>query len=391
MKIGGPADTDSSGSTSGTEAAESTVTVGDLRPVVSLHGASHSGPVDTALAAPLYSIPEQRRRGRSHTRDGSDGDVGWRRFGSPSPGPRRPASARSRSPNTIRIGTVDDARSVLSEASDSARAGRARPAVDDGACTLQTRVRVRPPELKAKDHRTIRNWLARIALGGVLAVGGGIGGFVGGGMLGTFFGGPLGAAIGGIGGGVLGATVGLMAGVALADSLFVQPQQAHLKAAVNAIQRDLRREFSEGERDHLEVVTDDQWRSLLHVPSSKGRYMPFKGSGAGARVKGHPQRQQIRRALVREVADAGLEAAQHRKATLIAEANLEELKRRAREAVTNDQLVNLLHVSESEVQDPTRRQMIGQELMREVADFGLAAAQRLKARLIAQANRNELE
>jgi hypothetical protein len=328
MKIGGVSDTDSSGSTSDTEAAESTITVGDLRPVVSLHGPSHSGPVSTALAPPLYPIPEQRRRGRSHTRDESEGDVSWRSFGSPSPGPRRPASARSRSPNirpNIRIGTVDDARSVMSDASESAHphAGRGPTVVDDGACTLQTRVRVRPPKLKAKDHRTIGNWLARIVLGGLGAALGSVGGFLAGSAL-CSLGGPLSAGTGGVIASVVLGTIGLGAGVALADYLFVQPQKAHLETAMNAIRRSLRREFNEGEVEHLEAVTDDQWRSLLHVPSSKGRYMPSKGSGAGARVKGRERRQKIRQDLVREVASNGLASAQRFKAQFVQSALLEE-------------------------------------------------------------------
>jgi hypothetical protein len=339
MSISDSIGTDSSGSTLGTEATEPTIMInGQPRavsagPQISLHGPSNSGPMSTALAPPLFSIPE-RGRGRSLTRDGSDGQVSWRDFASPS-ARRRPKSARSaRSPSpraTVHMGTVDDARSVISDASDSAHvpARSTQPRVDDGACTLQSRVRVRPPELKAKGGSTGWSRLARIA-GGLLgalagaAVGFGIGSMVGGQVtLPTVVGIPFGAVGGGLFGAVVGAVVGAGAGVVLADRLFGRPQKAHLDAAVNAIQRSLGREFDQKQVDRLEAVADWQWRTLLHVPSSKGRYMPQTPWGA-RRVKGSGPRQKIRQALVREVADSGLEAAKNSKAQEIQKVLLDE-------------------------------------------------------------------
>jgi hypothetical protein len=195
-----------------------------------------------------------------------------------------------------------------------ARLGRAgttgsRPASprawpEDATPTLHSRVRPRRPELEVKDGRTWPNIGARWVVGGLLALGGAVGGFLGGSAVGTFLGGPVGAAIGGgLGAFALG-SAGWKAGTRLADSCFLQPQAAHLDKALTELEIS-RRGFAKTERQSMEAVTDQQWRDLLHLPSSKGRYMPFKGSGAGARVRDPKRRQKIRQALALRVAVTG--------------------------------------------------------------------------------------
>ena len=179
--------------------------------------------------------------------------------------------------------------------------------------------------LKASGDRTTRNRIALatvpLVAGGVAmgagTIGAAIGAAIGGAATiwlgpGALAGAGLGAAIGyGIGAGI-GALATLFVGVKSADYASATPQRWHLHHAIRTLDRD-RGGFTKAERMHLEDVTDEQWRTLLHVPSSK-----LFGSG---QVKGEERRQRIREALVLHVALHGLKGAAGLKERLIAAAN----------------------------------------------------------------------
>jgi hypothetical protein len=212
---------------------------------------------------------------------------------------------------------ADSSMSVMSDSGSKARsAGEAR--------TMKGRVAGRDPELKVKDSRTWGNIVVRSVLGGLGALAGAVGGAGGGMALGGLFTSPsvygipvgmaAGAGLGAYGGG----RAGWEAGTRLADYMFVQPQKTHVKDAIAQLRRE-RGEFTEGETLNLEKLSDDKWRKLLHVPSSKGKYTPFAGSG---RVKDPKRRQKIRQALVRHIAVMGdYDSAKGLKNTLITAAN----------------------------------------------------------------------
>lgn len=200
--------------------------------------------------------------------------------------------------------------------------------------SLRGRVRVNTETLGMRPNRSwgqrLAHWAASL-LGGV--VGGATGAAAGFGA--TFWTGP-GALVGAGFGGVTGAAAGARA----AQSLFGQPPQRHLKQAVTALaarearalagtapEDPLQQARNEGrtltarQKANLEAVDPGEWSKLLHV--REHTWLP-----RGSEVKGRRQRQKIRNALVRAIADhpdhdpaARLQAAGALKAKLIRAAN----------------------------------------------------------------------
>jgi hypothetical protein len=184
--------------------------------------------------------------------------------------------------------------------------------VDPEPRTLRDRAsRPRPEYQETGDSRKVK--LARFGLRAFFTVVGAVSGGAAGSLLGGLGGATVGSTfgpagtiggltLGAVGGIVGGALVGGAAGWAIADriiaSWFGDPQDRHLRAAEQSL-IDKRGEFTAGETANLAGVSKSAWRRLLHVPSSKGKYTPFEGSG---RVRTPERRQKIREALVRHVA-----------------------------------------------------------------------------------------
>jgi hypothetical protein len=190
--------------------------------------------------------------------------------------------------------------------------------------SLQGRV-YKASELKKADttRKPGNKWALGIgtALAGLLGGGGGaVGGSAAGAALGAKIGGGLGAAalawtgpvgivVGGSVGALIGAGVGAAigglgaayAGWKLADYCFWSPQGKHLDEAKKSLESKYGGGFTEKQKENLEDVSDDDWRTLLHVPSSK-----LFGSG---QVAGKDNRQAIRRDLVEYIAANGADRA----------------------------------------------------------------------------------
>lgn len=190
---------------------------------------------------------------------------------------------------------------VLSPPSPFAQ-GSPQPEVDDGSeasgfsdleePSLRGRVQARH---EAKDRLTPGNrWgraLGMLLGGGLIGAGGAaLGGQVGALLAATAFSwtGP-----GAIVAGIVGGLIGLYAGKQTADWASASPQKQHLDQAI-AVLQSRPGGLSAEQKGKLAAVEDDDWRTLLHVPSAK--------MFGGGQVGGKEFRQGIRKTIVSYVA-----------------------------------------------------------------------------------------